>query len=501
MESHIAIEAFAGKRFTVMGLGVLGGGVGVVRYLATKGALVTVTDMRPEQDLKAQLNDLGGLPITFHLGSHQIDDFGSSRADVVVRNPAVPYDSPYLLAARDDGVRIDMEMSIFFRMCPSPILAVTGTKGKTTVSGLLGKMMKAWRSDAFVAGNMGVSALLELDRLRPDTPVVIELSSFQIEALIEHALGPHIAVITNISQDHLDRYKDFEEYSSTKRGLTHAMDMDDVVVYNRDDVNVARVVGETTARTLSFGLTEPKGDGAWLGDEQELVLRTRGAERSWKRPAALALQGDHGALNALAAIAAARAYGTPDDAIECGLRRFLGVENRLEQVAVVDQVRYVNDTSATAPAAAIASVRVLAPRARTLHLIAGGADKRTDLAPFADEIRAANARVYLLDGTVTDQLQELLAQRSVTVAGRFQGMADALELAAGSAAAGDIVALCPGCASFGMFRNEFDRGNQFRAAVRDLQRRVTLATASSADSGARGNPGHDQEGMNDVRIR
>lgn len=474
---------FRGKRITVMGLGVLGGGVGVAKYLAAQGAVVTVTDMRQEADLATPLSELRGLPIDFHLGRHDIEDFRSSRADIVVRNPGVPYDSPYLLAAREDGVRIEMEMSIFFRMCPGPILAVTGTKGKTTVSGLLGEIMRSWRAGALLAGNMGVSALLELDRLERDTPVVIELSSFQIEALIEHALGPHVAVITNISADHLDRYKDFDEYSAIKRGLTHAMSMGDVVVYNGDDAEVSRVASETPARLLAFGLAEPGADGAWLRGQQELVVRFQGVERSWKRPDVLALQGEHGALNALAAVAAATAYGAPGEAIGAGLQRFQGVENRLEQVAIIDGVTYVNDTSATAPAAAIAGLRVLGPRARTLHLIAGGADKRTDLAPFADEIRAAGALVYLLDGTATDQLQTLLKQREVAVRGRYPSMIDAVTAAAGSASSGDIVALCPGCASFGMFRNEFDRGEQFRAAIRNLARADAPAATTRVVSG------------------
>lgn len=470
MTSGTASDSFRGKQVTVMGLGVLGGGVGVCRYLASRGARVTVTDMRREADLGEPLAQLEGLPITFHLGGHDIDDFRSACADVVVRNPGVPYDSPYILAARADGVVVEMEMSIFFRACPAPILAVTGTKGKTSVSGLIGEIVTSWRADALVAGNMGVSALLELDRLERGTPVVIELSSFQIESLIEHGLAPHVAVLTNISEDHLDRYKDFSEYSAVKRGLASPMTTSDVVVYNRDDTEVSKVVSETNAMTLAFGLDEPIGDGGWLHSDRHLKLRWHGVERSWKRPDVLSLQGNHGAMNALAAIAAASVYGVPDDAIESGLTRFQGVPNRLEAVATIDGVMYVNDTSATAPAAAIAGIRVLGPRARTLHLIAGGADKRTDLARFADQIAAAGARVYLLEGTATDALRHLLEERSVVIAGRFQSMAGAVGAAADVSTGGDIVALCPGCASFGMFRNEFDRGEQFRTAVREVDR-------------------------------
>lgn len=453
-----------GKRVTVMGLGVLGGGVGAARYLATHGARVVVTDQRDAGALSESVAALDGLPVTYHFERHVIEDFTPINADVVVRNPAVPMDSPYLRTAIESGLPIEMEMSIFFRDCPAPIIGITGTKGKTTVSALVGAILNAWKPEALLAGNMGISALMELDRLSPETPVALELSSFQIEALNDHALGPHVAVITNIFPDHLDRYRDFEHYASTKRGLTLSMDADDVVVYNADDAEASQIVGRTPARLFPISLKQAALDGAWLAGE-EFVLVDGAARVSFPRPDVLALAGSHGARNALAAIAACHAYGVPVDAIAAGLRQFPGVENRLEVVAVIDGVTWVNDTSATAPDAAVAGVRVLAPRAETLHLIAGGADKRTDLAPFANELRSRKVMLYLLEGTATPALAALLRERRVTISGTFDSMASAVMAAAANAEPGDLVALCPGCASFGMFRNEFDRGEQFRRAV------------------------------------
>jgi UDP-N-acetylmuramoylalanine--D-glutamate ligase len=464
MKSVRGTSYWSEKRVTVMGLGVLGGGVGAARYLATHGAVVTVTDMRDAEALADSVNSLADLAITYHLGSHDLRDFTPDGADILVRNPGVPMDSPYLRAAVQSGVAVEMEMSIFFRDCPAPIIGITGTKGKTTVSALVGSILTAWKRDSLLAGNMGISALMELDRLTPTTPVALELSSFQIESLNDHRLSPHVAVFTNIFPDHLDRYRDFEHYAATKRGLVSAMNGDDVVVYCADDPEASRVSRETNVRLLPFGLERPGPDGGWLdGDDLAVVFGDRIAR--FKRPDLLALSGDHGARNALAAVAAAVGYGVPDDAIAEGLATFKGVENRLQLVAERAGVTYVNDTSATAPAAAVAGVRVLAPRAQTLHLIAGGADKRTDLAPFADELMERNVRVYLLDGTATPSLAALLAERGVPVSGTFGSMADAVAHAADAAGRGDIVALCPACASFGLFRNEFDRGRQFVAAV------------------------------------
>lgn len=463
-ESVTYATNWAGKRVTVMGLGVLGGGVGAARYLASHGAIVTVTDMRDDVALADSVAQLEGLPITYHLGAHDLRDFTRDGADVVVRNPGVPMDSPYLRAAQESGVDIEMEMSIFFRDCPAPIIGITGTKGKTTVSALIGSILHAWKPDSLLAGNMGLSALMELDRLTPETPVALELSSFQIESLNDHGLGPHVAVLTNIFPDHLDRYRDFDHYAATKRGLTHSMGSTDLVVYNADDVEASRVAGKTSARMVPFGLSRREGDGAWLADDR-LVCSLDGTTLEFERPDLLSLDGQHGAMNALAAVAATMARGVPAGAIREGLSTFAGVENRLEVVGTANGVTYVNDTSATAPVAAVAGVRVLAPRARRLHLIAGGADKKTDLTPFADELGRTDVSVYLLDGTATPGLRSLLLERDVPISGTFDSMASAMDAATTNAVSGDYIALCPACASFGMFRNEFDRGDQFRRAA------------------------------------
>lgn len=458
---------FTGKRVTVMGLGVLGGGVGVARYLAEHGAIVTVTDGKDADALQPSIDQLAGLPIAFHLGGHDPRDFSSEGADIVVRNPGVPRRSPYLQAARADGVAIEMEMSIFFRGCVAPILGVTGTKGKTTVSTLIGEMLRQWKPETLLAGNMGVSALSELDRLTPTTPVVLELSSWQLEALDEHKLGPHVAVLTNISEDHLNQYDGYEDYAQTKRTIGHHLGPDDVVVYFACQPDTRRITGETRAQLVPFGDSGTAGNAVWADDER-IIARWQGEFLVWPRPEHLSLAGDTGAANAAAAVAAALAYGAPTEAIGAGLHAFRGVPNRLEEVGVVAGVTYVNDTSATAPAAAIATINVLAARANRLHLIAGGADKQSNLAPLAAAIAASGATVSLLDGSATAQLQALLCDQGVAAEGPFGSMAAAFAAANRHASSGDIVALSPGCASFGIFRNEFDRGEQFRGEVSRL---------------------------------
>ena len=457
-----------GKRVTLIGLGTRAGGLGVARYLAGQGAEVTVTDMRPAEALAESLAALAGLSIRFVLGEHQERDFTPQRADLIVRNPGVPRRAPLLELARSHGIPIEMEMSLFFRACPAPILGITGTKGKTTVSTLTGELLRSAFPDVVVAGNMGVSALEQLPRLHPETPVVIELSSWQLEALIEHGLAPRIAVLTLIAEDHLNTYDGFADYAATKRGIARHQRPGDWLVVNRDDPEAWRAAGETAATVVPFGDGDRGGNGAWLTAEG-LRWRWRGVETRWPRPASPALAGRHGAHNALAALAAAMLAGADPDAIGRELEAFGGVKDRMEWIAELDGVTFINDTTATAPAATVAALDALSQTAGQVHLLAGGADKGLDPSPLAESAARYQAKVYLFAGTATPALESALRTRGLTPCGPFAGMSEAVAAARGEAKPGDVILLSPGCASFGLFRDEFDRGDRFREAVLSLK--------------------------------
>jgi len=460
-------DAFRGKRYTVMGLGVLGGGTGVAHYLAEHGAKVIVTDMRPPEDLQQSIQQLSGLPIAFHLGGHDDRDFTAERADVVVRNPGVRRDSRYLALARSNGVAVEMEMSLFFRACPARTIGVTGTKGKTTVTALIGSILRTWNKESFIAGNMGISAMEGLNRLTPDTPVAIELSSWQLEAMNEHRLNPTVSVITNFSEDHLDRYDGFEDYVETKRSIAHHQRPGDVVVFNNDDPHVAKVRRQSPARAMPFGVNRVDHNGAWV-EPDSLVAVFDGVEARLPLPDQLSLSGAHGRMNALAAIAATLAYGVPPEVIAAGVEAFRGVENRMEEIGEVNGVSFVNDTSSTAPVATVAALQLLAERPGRVHLITGGADKQSDLVVFLDAIARGTASVALLPGTATGKVMQGLLQRGVTPFPVAASMHEAVSQAFGCAQPGDTILLSPGLASFGLFRNEFDRGAQFRQSMKDL---------------------------------
>lgn len=455
-------ESYCGKRITVMGLGTRAGGVGVARYLATAGAIVTVTDVKPESELLSPIQELNGLPIRFALGGHDDRDFTSERADIVVRNPGVRRSSRYLQLARQSGVRIEMEMSLFLRACPAPTIGITGTKGKTTTASLCGEILRHWDESTVLAGNMGVSAVSELDRITADTPVVLELSSWQLEAMDEHHLAPTIAVLTNISEDHLDAYDGFADYAHTKRTIAHHQSASGTFIVNADDQEAAQAATETPATVVWFGNGDRGTNGAWV-DGSTIVWRNGGRHSLIQIPDRLPFLGVHQRLNAAAAVAAAMTRGAPIDAVNAGLDSFRGVRNRMEIVGDIDGVTFINDSAATAPIAAIANLTGLSDR--RVHLISGGHDKQSDLSELAaTEARLAKS-VHLLDGTATAELQRLLIANGTTPFGPFDSMAAAVDSACREAESGDIVLLSPGCASFGLFRDEFDRGDQFRAIV------------------------------------
>ena len=466
----MASPSWDGVRVTVMGLGTRAGGVGVARYLAGKGAVVTVTDLRPADELAESLVQLDGLGVRAVLGRHDEADFILPDAEVVVRNHGVRRDNRLLELARRSGARVEMEMTLFLAACPAPVVGITGTKGKTSATALLGEMLRTWRPDAVVAGNMGVSALSQLDRIGRDTPVALELSSWQLEAMDERGIAPHIAVLTNIYPDHLDTYHDLDDYAATKRSIARHLSPDDWLVAWADHPPSEPALASTAGRVFPFGLGDRPQLGVWAEDDA-LVIRYGAAAETLALPATRWLSGPYQRLNAAAATAAAHLAGAPMSAILAGLAVFAGVENRAELVATIGGVEFVNDTAATAPAAASASIQ--GHGERRIHLIAGGADKRLPLDDLGRVVATHAVTVTLLDGTATAALAASIERHGGRVGATVASMAEAVDRAACTASSEEVVLLAPGCASFGLFRDEFDRGQRFRDAVAALAERAS----------------------------
>lgn len=466
-----------GKRALVMGLGVHGGGLGVARFLAGQGAEVTVTDLRGAEALRSSLEALEGLPVRLVLGEHREEDF--RRAELVVRNPGVPRESRFLQIARAAGAQIEMEMTLFFRLCPGPILGVTGTKGKTTTTMLVGAMLREQIPETVVAGNLRVSALEQLPRIGPHTPVVLELSSFVLEGLGEAGLSPRYAAVTNLSADHLDRYGSLESYAEAKRQIVAHQGADGVAVLNGLDPLVRGFAAAGAGRTHLFFGGPPPAEELRRIERGEIDATVVGAEavvtsldapaggwRTLVERADVRLTGRHNLANVAAAAALAASFGVAPEPLGRAVRGFAGVPDRLELVRELDGVRYINDTTATAPEAAIAALESIdAP----IVLIAGGADKQLPFERLAAAILRRARALVLLSGTATPKLQQALAAQAPDLRpALYDDFAAAVRAARGLARPGDVVLLSPGCASFGMFKNEFHRGEEFRRIVAGL---------------------------------
>jgi len=460
-----------GKGVLVMGLGLHGGGVATVKWLVKHGAKVTITDLRGRIILQPSLEKLQGLPVQYVLGKHRTADF--QKADMVVQNPGVPNDSPYLAIAKKFGARIVNEATLFFENVKSfHIIGVTGTKGKSTTSTLIHSILRLRQPKALLAGNIRTTAMLDiLDRVKPGTPVVLELSSWQLEGLFDIRTSPHIAVMTNIYEDHLNRYGSLREYIRAKERIIAYQGERDCAVLNFDQP-VLRAIGKAHAKRgkqVIWFSRKREVDGAYI--QKGWVCVRDGAKGAKILPLSDArIPGDHNMENVLASVAVAKLLHVPNAMIRKAIRRFRGVTGRLEYIGSIKGVRYYNDTTATAPDATIAALKALSAlvssKTKNLILIAGGLDKDLAYVEMAKEIRRNIKALILFPGTATAKL--LSAGTGSVNVFRAQSMRAAVRIASKISAKGDIVLLSPGAASFGLFLHEFDRGDQFVAEVKAL---------------------------------
>jgi UDP-N-acetylmuramoylalanine--D-glutamate ligase len=466
-----------GKHVLVMGLGLHGGGLGVTRWLLKQGANVTVTDLKNAEELAPTLDALReayrppDTNIEFVLGEHRELDFAG--ADLIVRNPGVPRESRFLALAAAQGVPIRMEMGLFLERLPQgveQVIGITGTKGKSTTTMMVGAILKKSHSDTVVAGNLRVSALELLDEIGADTAVVLELSSFQLEEFENLRMSPNIAAVTNIYPDHLNRYRDMNEYAAAKANIFAYQGIDDSCILNFDNPVLTHLRSRVPSRVIWFSRLRALHDGAFV-DHDAIVWNDHGSKTRILPVGELGAPGAHNVENALAATAVARVWGANPEIIAEALREFKGAPDRLELVRELNGVEYINDTTATAPAATIVALRTMARRSQTIILIAGGSDKGLDYAEMAKAVAQVKPRVVLVQGSATRKIEQALKEAGCgeLIVGTFEQFEDAVLQAHEQAHSGDVVLLSPGAASFGMFANEFRRGDKFREIVSRLK--------------------------------
>ncbi len=460
------------RHVTIMGLGSFGGGVGLARYLALQGAHVTVTDLQTEDKLSDSLNALASLPIRFVLGEHREPDF--TDTDVVFVNPAVPLTSRYLDLARQCQIPLDSEINLFVRECRGRVIGITGSVGKSTTTSLLGSILQLHDARTLVGGNIGGSLLPHLDAITPDTPVVLELSSFQLEHLAWQTYSPPIAMVLNLTPNHLDRHGTMDAYQEAKAGILAYQTPADIAILNWDDPRVRQMASRTPGRQLFYSTETTLHEGVYC-QNAEVIYASEGQRRVLCHATDVALQGKHNLGNAAAAAAAAAVLGVPPTTIAQGLRRFQGLPHRLEWVAAKQGVHYYNDSKATTPAS---TLRALEAFEHPVILLAGGYDKG---APFDELALAAYHKtkatiVYGATATKLAQAFECASQQALSALPLAEpaqiiqctDLEAALAQAVALTAPGDVVLLSPACASYDQFPHYEARGDFFRAWTQNL---------------------------------
>jgi len=461
-----ASSEFAGKNVLIMGLGLHGGGAGAAAFFARAGARVTVTDLKSRRELLPSVRELAQFRgITYHLGEHRPEDFRDT--DYVVKNPGVRDDSRFLKIARTAGAAVLSDTEVFFRACPAPIIGITGTKGKSTTTWLIGAFLKQEAKNkkqetrVWVGGNIRTSMLEFLPRVRQQDRVVLELSSFQLDALRRSRMSPHIAVITNIFPDHLNRYASTRAYAASKAGIFRFQKSGDYLFVNRGDVGLRRLARRAPGHVVFV-------------DAERTLRPFRSVIRS-------SVPAFH-LPNITLAVAVAKRCGVEDDTIRVVLRRFRGIPGRMETVRTIRGVRYINDTTATNPTAATAAVRAVKPEIEKGRLIvlAGGFDKGLPVREFSRALARDAATVIFLPGTATARMKSEITRHVSRITNHAlrgagpeifhaRSMREAVRIAHQNAKRGNMVLLSPGAASFGLFQHEFDRGDQFVREVRRLR--------------------------------
>ena len=448
-------DRFARKRVHVIGLGAWGTGREVARALWQRGAEVTVSDVKPAAALAAEIEALKETSVAVQTGDEAYR--GIEEADLVVPSPGVPLDIPPLLRARERGIRVVSEIEVAFWIAPCPIIAVTGTKGKTTTAALIGELLHDAGRSVLVGGNIGRPLIALAETAGPGDILAAEVSSFQLEAT--ERFRPRVAVLLNLFPDHLDRHSTMEAYRNAKAKLLANQTPEDAAVINRDDDEAWRMRALARAQVIPYSTVQPAGDGADIADGS---LRIKGA------PVCpidtVRLLGRHNLGNVLAALAATDAIGASLDRAADTLSRFEGIEHRLETVATVAGVTFVNDSQATTPEAAIAALNAFD---RRTALIAGGRPKVHDFRRLA-EAAARRQTSLIVIGEAAEEIAAAGEAAGVRQISRAADLGEAIHLAFDRARPGGVVLLSPACASFDMFENMAARGDAFKQIVREL---------------------------------
>ncbi|HMD06222.1 MAG TPA: UDP-N-acetylmuramoyl-L-alanine--D-glutamate ligase [Candidatus Acidoferrum sp.] len=451
-----------GKRVLVVGLARTG--VATSLFCAARGARVTATDSRAEDEIGEAIAILKDARVTLELGCHQERTF--LEQDLIVPSPGVPADEKHLQAARAKGITIWSEIEVAYRFMKGRLIGITGSNGKTTTTSLVEHILKTAGMQTILAGNIGTPLIGCVDAMKDDTCTVVELSSFQLELI--DTFRPNIGVFLNLTPDHLDRHHTLQAYGAAKARLFENQTGEDAAILNADDA-ATTPHAPSLPRLYWFSRKQRVTQGAYVRGE-EIIFRQSGAEEILLKLEDIPLAGSHNVENVLAAAAAARLAGAPSAAIAKGVRSFAGVEHRLEFVSEIGGVRYYNDSKATNVDATLKALDAFPGR---ILIILGGKDKGSDYTALQKPLRE-KAILALLIGAAAGKIERQISG-SVALE-RAETLERAVETASHAAQRGDVVLLAPACASFDQFQNYEHRGRVFKDLVKQLEKQAARAT-------------------------
>ena len=429
----------------------------MVEFLLKQKALITVFDQKEDFDFR--VDDLKKLGVNFILGPNYLKN-GLNGFDFVFRSPGFSLNLPQLKQAARDGATITSSTKLFFDQCPGKIIGVTGTKGKGTTTSLIYKILKEDGKDVFLAGNIGNPMLDLLPEIKSDSWVVLELSSFQLEDLKK---SPHLSVVLFVSQEHLDHHTDIKDYHQAKANIVRFQQQGDLAVFNADDENSVSFAKFTKGQKYYFSRVK-KTNGAYVLNNQIFVFdKLLGSVNDLK------LIGKHNQENVCAAATAGFLAKASLSAIKKAVFDFAGLEHRLEKVATIDGIDFYNDSFATNPESSIVAIQAFK---KPIILIAGGSDKGSDYTELGQEIASSTVKALVLIGQMAQKIKQAVLEAGFKGEIIFEPktMDEILDKALSKAKSGDIVLLSPACASFGMFKDYKDRGNQFKDGIKALQK-------------------------------
>jgi UDP-N-acetylmuramoylalanine--D-glutamate ligase len=439
----------------VVGLGK--SGVASALFLKEQGARVTVSDTKTEDQLKEEIPLLLDHGITVETGRHGERTF--REQDLIVVSPGVPYDAPPLVQARSQGEPVIGEVELASQYLRGPIVAITGSNGKTTTTTLTGEILKAAGQPTLVGGNIGTPAISLAEHSTPDTFIVLEVSSFQLETI--QTFRPKVAVILNITPDHLDRHRTFEAYVDAKTRVFENQRGSDFAVLNEDDPTCLTLADRVRAPLFWFSRKKEVGQGAFVSDGR-IRFRDAHGQREIMLVSEIPLKGAHNVENVLAAVCSAALLGCRPEQIREAVLHFKAVEHRIEYVATINGVEYYNDSKATN---VDATIKALESFPKNVHLILGGKDKGSPYTVMNKLLRERVKRVYTI-GAAAAKIEDQI--RGTTEVVHAETLQNAVRRAYAVAQPGDIVLLAPACASFDQFRSYEHRGRVFKEVVRGL---------------------------------